>query len=95
LNIANLIFSSGSSFGQYRQISTGSNVGIATATPTERLTVFGNISSSGLLFPVSSSLVNYPELIKTGSSYVDVVNNMLYVFTGNGGVGGWRYTALS
>jgi hypothetical protein len=47
LNIANLIFGSGSAFGEDVDISTEMNVGIATNTPSERLTVEGNISSSG------------------------------------------------
>jgi hypothetical protein len=64
--------------------TTGSNIFDGNQTIT------GSVNISGsLIIPVTGS----SESI-TGSMYVDPANNKLWIYTGNGGVGGWVTSSL-
>ena len=75
---------SGSINGAANIATTGSNTFIGNQTIT------GSVNISGsLIIPVTGS----SESI-TGSMYVDPTNNKLWIYTGNGGIGGWVTSSL-
>ena len=92
LNIGNLIYATGIYSGSTPS-STPINgfVGINTSTPSVALQVGGGISSSGLMVPITSSLI--PTY--TGSMYYSASKLWIYTGTGNaGGHVGWQTASL-
>ena len=76
--------------GSATPIDTGSFATTGSNIFDGNQTITGSVNISGsLIIPVTGS----SESI-TGSMYVDPANNKLWIYTGNGGVGGWVTSSL-
>jgi hypothetical protein len=90
VNLANLIFVSGSALGQGRQISTGSNVGIGTSSPAARLEVSGNVKATSFTGSFSGSVTNIAgttNYIPKFTSSTKIGNSVIYDNGSNIGIG--------
>jgi hypothetical protein len=71
--------------------SNGGNFGVGIRNPIHKLHVSGSISSSGLMSPISSSLI--PKF--TGSLFYSSSKLFIYTGIGNaGGMSGWQTASL-
>ena len=67
-------------------------IGAGAGSRKDGFTVDVDTNGSGsVMIPTN---VASPSVAKTGSMYVDPTNNKLWIFTGNGGVGGWVTASL-
>jgi hypothetical protein len=67
-------------------------IGLTEETRKDGFTVDVDANGSGSIMIPNN--LNTPSVAKTGSMYVDPANNKLWIYTGNGGVGGWVTSSL-
>jgi hypothetical protein len=83
--------------GQFNQHNNDTSyfvvgIGLTEETRKDGFTVDVDANGSGSVMIPNN--LNTPSVAKTGSMYVDPANNKLWIYTGNGGVGGWVTSSL-